>query len=609
VGAVNRPLAANRKASRTLPNAVWLGAAMAFAVLTTAGFGGHLPVPWIVPDEILYSELAKSLAAGSAPAIRGTTSFGYGVVYPLLIAPAWVLFRDPESAYAAAKIINSVLWALAALPAYAIAARFVSARHAIVVAVLAVLLPSVVYAGVVMPESAYYPLFLLVVLTFVRALERPSVARQLVVLGAIAVAVATEPKSVALLPAFVSAVALSALLDHRSEGKPLLAGLMAFRVTWALAALGLVVGAVTPTLALGAYSGALTQLDLVHVPRQLAYNLGNLDLLVGFAPFAASILIIAAGLGRASDRRERLFVSLTVPLLGATLLLVSAFRLVDVHNDRHVLTERNVFYLAPFFLIGLMMWFERSSRTGRFLLIPVLAATAVAPALMPLRDLGFNARFQAPSAVLWIELRASDTAMLTLLVGFGACMTALVLLSRRWMPFAPFVLGVVFFLGAGFARSSMQAASDWTQRSGGTAGNWIDRVAGPDASVALVWREGEPRNASEAGVEVPLRAEHRLVYLAEFFNRSVGTVYSIGRPPPYASALPIIPARVSFDGTLVTTDGTAVHERFVLAPCPLALRGDRVATDPSTGTRLVRTDGIVRLRGETPTCTRRSSVR
>src|SRR5688500_3243857 len=37
---------------------------------------------WIFPDELLYSEVAKSLADGDLPAVRGVTSFDYGLLYP-----------------------------------------------------------------------------------------------------------------------------------------------------------------------------------------------------------------------------------------------------------------------------------------------------------------------------------------------------------------------------------------------------------------------------------------------------------------------------------------------------------------------------------------------
>ena len=74
-------------------------------------------------DEIVYSELAKNVAAHGQFLVRGVPSHGYGFVYPVLIAPAWRLFASIPDAYTAAKAINAVLMSLAAIPAYFLARR------------------------------------------------------------------------------------------------------------------------------------------------------------------------------------------------------------------------------------------------------------------------------------------------------------------------------------------------------------------------------------------------------------------------------------------------------------------------------------------------------
>ena len=71
---------------------LWLvGAVVLVSTAIQALLASQMRSPWIVPDELIYSELAKSMAAGHLPAIRETTTFAYGIVYPLLIAPAWLL--------------------------------------------------------------------------------------------------------------------------------------------------------------------------------------------------------------------------------------------------------------------------------------------------------------------------------------------------------------------------------------------------------------------------------------------------------------------------------------------------------------------------------------
>ena len=123
-----------------------------------------MPAPWILPDEIVYSELAKSIAAGHRPAIRGVPVFGWGEVYPTLVAPAWALLEDPVHALSRGpRDQRSRHVPPAAVPAYLLARLFVSRRSSFLVASMTVLVPSMSYTGVVMTENACYPVFLLAV--------------------------------------------------------------------------------------------------------------------------------------------------------------------------------------------------------------------------------------------------------------------------------------------------------------------------------------------------------------------------------------------------------------------------------------------------------------
>ena len=82
--------------------------------------------PFIMVDELIYSELAKSFAVGP-PLLRPRHCRvrGYGAVYPILIAPAYAAFDRIPDAYAAVKTINSLVMSLAAIPAYLLARRVV----------------------------------------------------------------------------------------------------------------------------------------------------------------------------------------------------------------------------------------------------------------------------------------------------------------------------------------------------------------------------------------------------------------------------------------------------------------------------------------------------
>ena len=255
--------------------------------------GGSL----VVPDEIIYSDLAKSLASGHLPAVRGVTTFGYGVGYPLLIAPAWWLGDSTRVVYVVTLGINAALMSLAAVPAYLLARRFVSHSASLVVGSLTVVVPAMAFTRMVLTENAYYPAFLLALLLMARTLERPTPRRQLLTLGAICVAFAIKLLGVVLLPIYVSAVVGVALLSRNS--RPLRSALAPYRTTWVGA--GLAVTAVVlasvlrgggATGALGAYSGVLQHVDLAGLPWAFVLHIAALDLTAGFIPFAATCLVL-----------------------------------------------------------------------------------------------------------------------------------------------------------------------------------------------------------------------------------------------------------------------------------------------------------------------------
>ena len=195
---------------RALPLAVpawaWLTSLVVLSALVRYALARRIVAPWIMVDELIYSELAKSVAAGEGFRIRGDAVAGaYGFVYPLLLAPAWALLDSIPAAYTAAKAINALAISLAVVPAYLLARRLVSQTGAFAVAVLTAVLPSLLYAGMLMTENAFFPLFLLAALALVCALEQPTWTRSLLLLGAIGLAFATRAQAVVFVPAVLLA--------------------------------------------------------------------------------------------------------------------------------------------------------------------------------------------------------------------------------------------------------------------------------------------------------------------------------------------------------------------------------------------------------------------
>ncbi|HMB79558.1 MAG TPA: hypothetical protein VKI43_05805, partial [Vicinamibacterales bacterium] len=105
------------------------------------------PVPRYFPDEYLYTAIARALASGHLPAVRGHAVQFPALLEPLLAAPLQALF-PPEAAYRLTQMENALLMSLVAVPVYLLARRLsLSARYALACAVFAVAIPDLVYSS------------------------------------------------------------------------------------------------------------------------------------------------------------------------------------------------------------------------------------------------------------------------------------------------------------------------------------------------------------------------------------------------------------------------------------------------------------------------------
>ena len=192
-----------------VPAWAWLTLLIGLSFGIRALLASRDPSPWIYSDELLYSDLAKSFAATGHFAIRDSPGTGgFGIVYPIVISPAWALFKNVTLAYQGAKLINSFVMSLSAIPAYLLARRLAGTASAVCAAVLTLALPAMIYTSTIMTENAFLPVFLFWVLALVAALERPTILRQLVAVGLTFVAYLTRNQAIVLLPALVTAILL-----------------------------------------------------------------------------------------------------------------------------------------------------------------------------------------------------------------------------------------------------------------------------------------------------------------------------------------------------------------------------------------------------------------
>jgi len=454
---------------------------------------------------------------------------------------------------------------LAAVPAYFLARRVVRPGLALVVSLLTVAVPSMVYTGMLMTENLFYPLFLCCALALVAVLERPTLGRLAVLLALSLVAFLTRAQAVALVPAILTA--------------PLLLGrarLREFRLLYgAVAGGGVLVLAWevlrgrSPLAVLGAYRVTTdSNYSFGSILRWLAYHVGELDLYVGVAPFAALLFLLTT-----RERRSPLvaaFVSVTVWLL----LEVAAF--ASTQSLR--IEERNMFFVAPFFFVALCWWVELGLPRPRAAGVCAVIAGGLVGVVPYSGFVNGNATSDTLAILpLWT---LQDTV--TTLDEVGAVVLALaiaiavlmLLVPARYAIVLPVVVLVLYAIALQPIEANPHGGIQHASAGalyGGTAmsdRDWIDARLGHDARVGLLF---DSRTMDKF-----------TVWTNEFFNRSVQTVYDVADPSP--GALPETKVRVD----AATGRISGVTEPYVLTARALQLDEPTVASDDVKGLALYR---------------------
>jgi Dolichyl-phosphate-mannose-protein mannosyltransferase len=561
--------------ARAVPAGAWLVAVVVLSWVVWAVLARRMVAPWIMVDELLYSELAKSFAETGSFAVRGVPDHGLGFVYPVLIAPAFRV-ASVVDAYAYAKAINALVMSLAAVPAYFLARRVVAPGLALVAAILTVSVPSMLYTGTLMTENAFYPLFVLVALVLAVTLERPSWGSQLLLLGLCGLAFLTRAQAVVLLPAVLTA---PLLFDRRR--------LRDYRLLFGLAGAAVVVVAGYELVrgrsiqsALGAYQAATdTSYDVATAFRWLVYHVAELDLYLGIAPFAA--LIVLALTSRTLPRPARAVVAAGVSLSFWLVLEVAIFASAPSVSR---IEERNMFYVAPLFFVALVAWIDRGLPRGRPAVIAAVVAAALPGAIPYAGLINGNATSDTLAFLPWWSLQDSvitldQISSVVVLCSIGAGLLFLFCPARFALVFP--ALLVAYFTATVWAAETndhggVRHASVGALYGGITLPDreWVDHAAGRDANVAFLWTGTRDKNT---------------LWQNEFFNRSVGDVYDVGAPAP--GGLPS--TRVRFDPRTGALLG-AGPAGYVLADDSLRILGRRVAQDDGTGLVLYRTGGPIR---------------
>jgi hypothetical protein len=517
------------------------GALLLF-VAVQVWLASRIVTPWIMIDELIYSDLARSLGDDGTLHVRGEaipwSNFGYVV----LIAPAWLLTEAQSTAYTLAKAINVGLGVLALVVVYVWARRLTTPVYAAVAAGLAALMPSLLYAGMLMSENGFLPAFLVAAFATALALERPTLTRQALAFAAIGLACFIRVQGIILVAILPAAVLLAALLEARVAAPgcrlralwryllrfwPTAAGLVLLALAYV--ALKLAQGRPLST-GLGGYQVvAEADYPLADVVRWFFRHFADLSLATGVFPVAALIVLVGLAFLRGTPTpAERAFlataVAATVAIVAQASLFASSFAFR--------IEERNMFCVFPLLFVGLALWLHGGAPRPPW---PLGAAAAAAPAAaivfaLPLREL-LGIQIFSDTFALIPMLRLSqlldggvDRVVLVLALAAIAAAAVFVLIPSRWAALLPLSMAAFFMLSTYAVHGAIRDYA--VNLDAGTSGadrSWIDRAVGPKQPVDYIY-----------GAGYDAIVEGSTLWQAEFWNKSLDDVYNIGIAPPFA---------------------------------------------------------------------------
>ncbi|HXH98151.1 MAG TPA: hypothetical protein VNH40_13170 [Gaiellaceae bacterium] len=569
----------------------------AVSVAVHALLAGVIHGPFVFMDELGYERMAQSFAHTGHLALFGKGGLAYSPLYPILISPIYALTSSAHTAYEWTKVANAVLISLSVFPIYAIA-RFVLPRgRSIGVAALSLVAPLMLYSSFEMSESVSYPLFLVAIWAMLRALRRPSLGNDALLLGTILLACTARLQHVALFPVALTAVVLVALLrpDRPEDGRIRSLGhaVVRHRLLFGSVGLAFVAGLVRTIQNGGAlplagrYSNVGTaRANPVRVLEIGFHHLAELDFAVGVIPFACALLAGYALVRFGFPRNALIFASVAV---GATawLLLEVAFDAAafDATSatprpgsilDLPRIHERYLIYLVPLFLVALLVALPlaRAGISPRHQLA-IAAAAAVLPPLIP-----FHSILNSTSAVDSFALQAFATVEAgnivpiphpTLLAVTLAALLAFGYFRAFTRPFPQIAVAmtVVALVGMSLLELNRQIFNDATPATLGVPAqsDWVDRAVGGHADVAVV---------GGAGVQ-PIALQE-----TAFWNLSVSRVYytcTVAFGGGFGEE------RATLDGATgeLGSPSGAIHARYVVAPAKLGLPGRVLARDKPGG--------------------------
>ena len=545
------------------------------------GFQG----PQILCDEYIYAGIARGFATTGHLGFGGGPSLGSALLYPALIAPAW-LAHTMATAFGLVKVVNTTLISLTAIPVYLWTRRVVSPWWGLAAAVLVLLMTGLVLSGMLMSENAALPVFTLAVFATAIAVEEPKLWRQALVLVTVLAAYEVRTQALVLLAILPTSLLLDLVIAARA-GVPrteAFSRLRRFAPLGIVLALGFVAYLARSNFSLGHAVGAYHRVATTHyhpldVLLWTARHAGEAVLVLAFAPFCALLLLLFIGLSRGlEDPSERAFVA--TASAAVSLFLLQAGMYASAFNPG--IHERYSMYAFPPLLIALVVWLGRGlPRPAEATVGAVLSSLALAGFII----FGGFLHAENPSPVfarlsLYFFTRIPGHMpgglAVTQVVLVVLCVGAAVVFARAHATLAQLLLpsatALLLLLASHSAYGALSANSRGWANSTGPVRSWIDERIGSSLGAASYVYVPNPSAFTSSTVLVN----------TQFWNRSIGAVYTLGASE--LCPMPLGTLRVDEQtGDLLTKRGSKPSRTsYLVTDRGLAIAGKVVASGGST---------------------------
>ena len=332
--------------------------------------------------------------------------------------------------------------------------------------------------------------------------------------------------------------------------------------------------------------------DPLTIAKWGAYHLADLELYLAVIPVAVAPIVLSRlwRRGRDGARTSAAFVAAFATVNAGMLFVTAAFASTEFGFDR--LHDRNVFYLAPLWLIVLGVWLAEGLPRPRVATAVGIASALGLLAALPFRYIASDVGVDVVPSALWARLQELlegevVTARKLMVAAVVVLLILVAVLPRRlWWVF-PSVLLATFATTATLAWERIADATENAVFAGGLERQWVDDLLPDRTSVTKVYLVSTDCPASAV-------TWHSL-YLTEFFNRSLERAAYIGESIP--DGLPIRRVDVASGGGLVDEAGDPLETDYVVTQPGIELAGEELGRGTAANLVLWRTESPVRVVG------------